>query len=61
MILDLIAHLFHHQLLAIFDSLVEELLDLSTLNTNDLIMMVTAFQFENRMAGLEMMPTDQAR
>ena len=61
MILDLIAHLFRHHLLAIFDCLVEELLDLSTLNTNDMIMMVTAFQFENRMAGLEMMPTDQAR
>lgn len=61
MVLDLIAHLSYYRLLAIFDGLVVELLDLSTLNTNDVIMMVAAFQLENRVTGLEMMPRNETR
>lgn len=50
MILDFITHLSYHRFLAIFYGLVVELLDLSTLNTNDVIVVVAAFQLENRVA-----------
>ena len=61
MVLDDKSHPPYNRFLAIFDSLVIELLDLSTLDTNDVVMMVAAFQRENCVAGLEMMSADEAR
>jgi len=61
MILDLVTHVCHYRILAIFDDLVVELLDLAALNTHDVIVMMAAFELEYRVPGLEMMPANKTR
>jgi hypothetical protein len=59
--LDLEAEAVGNRILTIFDGFIVELFDLAAVHADDMIVVRTGIEFENRHAVLEAVPADQAR